>query len=281
VTDPDPDTQRAATRASWEHAAGTWSRIQDRFQAVGMPVARWMIDAIEPQPGQTILELAAGTGETGFLAAELIVPGGTLICSDGAEAMLEQARRRAQELGLANVEFKQLELEWLDLDAASADAALCRWGYMFAVDRGAALRETRRVLRPSGRLALATWADVEHNPWAGLRLQALAAEGHPPPPPPGPFDLGSEQLLRELLADAGFAEIETAPLEVTFVNDDHEDYWRTTTAVSRHFAQLVESLGEQEVAALRARLEQLVAPYLQPDGSLRFEGRALVAAATA
>jgi SAM-dependent methyltransferase len=281
MTEPDPDTQRADSRAGWERAAGAWRQLQDRFQAVGMPVARWMIDAIEPQPGQRVLELAAGTGDVGFLAAELVAPGGALICSDGAEAMIEQARQRAAELRVANVEFKQLELEWIDLEAATVDAALCRWGYMFALDRAAAFRETRRVLKPGGRLALATWAAIERNPWAALRVEALEAEGHPPPPPPGPFDLGSEELLGELLADAGFMEIETAPIEVAFTHDDLDDYWRTTTSVSRHFAQLVESLDEAAVAALRARLDQLVAPYAQPDGTLRFAGVALGAAATA
>jgi SAM-dependent methyltransferase len=281
MTDLDPNEQRADARDGWERAASAWRRMQDRFGALGMPVSRWMIDAIEPQPGQTVLELAAGTGDTGFLAAELIAPGGRLISSDGAEAMVEQARLRAQELGIANVELKQLELEWIDLDAASVDAVLCRWGYMFAVDRAAALRETRRVLCPGGRLALASWATIDQNPWAQLRVASLEAEGHPPPAPPGPFDLGTEELLHELLADAGFAEIETDAIDVAFTHDDLDDYWDTTTSVSRHFAAVVEGLDEARVAALRDRLAAATAPYAGADGSLSFPGRALVAAATA
>jgi ubiquinone/menaquinone biosynthesis C-methylase UbiE len=277
----DPAEQRADTRASWERAAGAWRSVQERFGAVGMPVSRWMIDALDLQPGQRVLELAAGTGDTGFLAAELVQPGGTLVSSDGAEAMLEQARARAQELGVPNVEFKHLELEWIDLEAASVDAALCRWGYMFAVDRGAAFRETRRVLRPGGRLALATWAAAERNPWATLRAQALAAEGHPAASPPGPFDLGTEALLQRLLEDAGFTEIETASIEVSFTHADFDDYWATTLSVSRHFAQLVEGLDEPAVAALRERLTALTAPFARPGGELRFPGVALVAAASA
>jgi len=281
VTDPDPDTQRAEARAGWERAAGAWRRLGERMHHVGMPVARWMIDAIEPQPGQRVLELAAGTGDVGFLAAELIAPGGTLVCSDGAEAMIEQARAQAQERGIANVEFKRLELEWIDLPAASVDAALCRWGYMFAVDRGAALRETRRVLRPGGRLALATWAVPERNPWANLRTEALIAEGLPAPVPPTPFDLGTEALLQELLAEAGFAEVETDEIEVSFVHDDFEDYWQTTVSISRHFAQVADGLDEAAAAALRERLAAATAPYAEADGALRFTGVALVAAATA
>src|SRR3954465_6074149 len=65
------------------------------MQSWAMPVSRWMVDAIGPQPGHTVLELAAGPGETGLLAAELVQPGGTLICTDLAEPMLEVARQRA------------------------------------------------------------------------------------------------------------------------------------------------------------------------------------------
>src|SRR5947199_5705401 len=98
-----------------------------------MPVSRWMADAVRPQPGLRVLELAAGAGDTGFLAAELIRPGGTLICSDAAETMLEVARGRAAELGIDNVEFKRIELGWIDLETASVDRILCKWGVMLTV----------------------------------------------------------------------------------------------------------------------------------------------------
>ena len=65
-----------------------------------MPVSVWMVDALGPQPGDELLELAAGPGDTGFLAAELIAPGGTLISSDFAPEMLTVAQARAEELGI-------------------------------------------------------------------------------------------------------------------------------------------------------------------------------------
>ena len=134
----------------------------------GAPVSHWMIEAVAPQPGQRVLELAAGLGRDGLLAAELVAPLGGVIVSDQAEAMLAGARARAAALGLANVEFQVLNAEWIDLPLASVDTVLCRWGYMLMADPAAALAETRRVLRPGGRVALAVWDEIARNPWALL-----------------------------------------------------------------------------------------------------------------
>src|ERR1700730_7443288 len=97
----------------WERAAGGWAKRAASVREMGMPVSAWMIDELAPQPGQTLLELAAGPGDTGFMAAGRIGPPGTLICSDAAEEMLSVARRRAGELGISNVEFKRIALEWI------------------------------------------------------------------------------------------------------------------------------------------------------------------------
>ena len=125
-------------------AAGGWTARRAQLQEVVAPVSHWLIDAIAPQPGHRVLELAAGLGDTGFLAAELIQPGGELITSDFAEPMLEAAEERAAELGLTNVTFKAIDAEWIDEPTASLDAVLCRFGYMLMLDPGAALQETRR-----------------------------------------------------------------------------------------------------------------------------------------
>jgi SAM-dependent methyltransferase len=156
---------RAASRTQWEEGAAGWGARREAFQAAAAPVSHWMIDAIAPQPGQTVLELAAGPGDTGLLAAELVRPDGKLICTDGAEAMVEVARARAAELGLSDVvEARPMEAEWIDLETATVDGLLCRWGYMLLADPETALRETRRVLRPEGRVALAVWDVREANP---------------------------------------------------------------------------------------------------------------------
>ena len=166
--EPDVEEERERLLDGWEQASAGWARQADSVREFGLPVARWMIEHAELQPGERVLELAAGPGDVGFMAAELIRPGGTLVSSDATEGMIELARTRAAEQGIEDVEFRQLQLEWIDLETASVDAILCRWGVMLTIDPGAALQECRRVLRPGGRIALAVWDLPEQNPWATI-----------------------------------------------------------------------------------------------------------------
>jgi SAM-dependent methyltransferase len=213
----DANAHRDASLQNWEDAASGWVRSQELLREFAAPVSHWMIDAVAPQPGQRVLELAAGLGETGLLAAELVAPVGGAIISDQAEAMLAGARKRAAQLGLSNVEFQVINAEWIDLPVASVDVVLCRWGYMLMADPAAALGETRRVLRSGGRVALAVWDSIEHNPWAhlpGLELRERGLAPSPEPGTPGPFALGRAEGVYELLQEAGFAEVNVESLQL-------------------------------------------------------------------
>lgn len=283
----DAEAHRTASLANWEAAAPGWRRHQEAMRRFAAPVSAWMLDALSLKPGERVLELAAGLGETGMLAAQRVAPTGGVIISDQAEAMLEGARARALELGLNNVEFQVLLAEWIDLPVASVDAVLCRWGYMLLADPAAALTETRRVLRPGGRVALAVWDSVQHNPWALEPMLELIERGLVSPPDPqsepepGPFALADADRVRELLERAGFVEIDVQTVDIVHRHDSFERFWETTLDISRVFHDAVLDRPEPEIARIREGLSARLRRYKQPDEAIELTGRTLVAVAGA
>jgi ubiquinone/menaquinone biosynthesis C-methylase UbiE len=284
VAGSDSEALHAEIVERWERAAAGWGRHAERMRRFGMPVSAWMIEQAHLQPGQRVLELAAGPGDTGFLAAELIRPGGTLLSTDAAEQMLEVARSRAAALGIENVEFKRLELEWIDLDTASVDVVLCKWGLMFTLDPEAALREVRRILRPGGRVAVAAWDEPAVNPWATIPTRALIELGHteaPDPDAPGMFVLSVPGRLRELLEAAGFVDVLVESVETSRAFSGVAEYLAEFDDTSSVFHEVFGGLSVGQREAVGARIASLAEPFVGPDGSVTLPGRSLVAAADA
>jgi SAM-dependent methyltransferase len=281
----DAEAYRADSRERWEAAAEGWAQYREAFQRDAMAVSRWMLDAAHLQPGHTVLELAAGPADTGLMAAELIAPGGRAIITDNADAMIEAAQARAKEVGATNVEIRPMEAEWIDLPTASVDAVLCRWGYMLLADPEAALRETRRVLRPGGRVALAAWDGPEHNPWIARMGQVMVERGvvePEPPDQPGPLAFGRRPgQIEELLDAAGFDDIEVERLDFAFHARTLDDWWEHAIRTSGRFSRVVATLSPADHYALRDAVDAAYEPYVAGDGSLEIPARALVAAASA
>jgi SAM-dependent methyltransferase len=271
------------TGMDWDAAAAGWGKRADMIQGTAMPVSVWMIEAAELHAGARVLELAAGPGDTGFLAAELIRPGGTLISSDGSEKMLDVARARAAARGVDNVEFKRLMLEWIDLPTASADVILCRWGLMLVDDPATAAQECRRVLAPGGRLVIAVWAGPERNPWATIPTEALVANEFAPPPDrsgPGMFALADDAKLDGLLASAGFVERRIEPVAVKREYDSVDAWLAETLDLSGPFAGVWRELTEPQREVLAAEVRERAQPFTEADGSVSLPGTALAAAAS-
>src|SRR5262245_3232113 len=168
-----PSGDHMSGQAAWDAVAPGWERWRVRIDASVAPVRDWMIRHVAPAPGQTILELSAGLGDTGFRAAEIVGDGGRLISTDLSPVMLEGARGVAADRGLRSVEFRVMDAERIALDAGAVDGVLCRFALMLMPDPAAALAESRRVLRSGGHLALAVWGAPERNPWVTTFTRVL------------------------------------------------------------------------------------------------------------
>jgi SAM-dependent methyltransferase len=199
---------QALTRDELRVAA--WAEVREPLERQLAPLGRRALKALAPRPGERILDIGCGGGETALDLAQAVAPDGTVTGIDLSAAVLAFARRAAE--GHERVRFVQADAEVYPFEPASFDAAFSRFGVMFFADPLAAFVNIRRSLRPNGRLAFVCWRTLEENELDMLPLKA--ASPYLPPLPahdpltPGPFAFADESRVRKILQDAGFGEIE-------------------------------------------------------------------------
>jgi SAM-dependent methyltransferase len=264
------DAFRGASYEMAEAIASTWERRRAQIEEVSTPVREWMLRELRPQAGDTVLELAAGTGDSGFEAATIVGEHGRLICSDFAPSMLEAARRRGEQLGIHNVDYRSMDAEHIELETDSVDGVLCRFGYMLMADPAMALDETRRVLRPSGRLTLAVWGAPERNPFFATIAISLIERGHipPPEPPPAPgmLSLADVDRTTALLEGAGFGEVRTEEVPVCFPLPDVDEYLNVIADTAGPLGLALRGLPEAERGAVKAEVEDAFGRFATEHG---------------
>jgi ubiquinone/menaquinone biosynthesis C-methylase UbiE len=266
----DLDAYREQSLETWGQMASGGEDRREWLLGITGQVNDWLVENADPQPGQTILDIAAGPGDQGFQVAERVGPEGRVISTDFAAEMVDLARRSGESRGLTNVEYRVLDAERMDLAEDSVDGVVCRWGYMLMADPAAALKETRRVLRDGGPLAFAVWATPERNPWAAVPGMTLVQRGHMPPPEPGApgiFAMGEPGRIRELVTGAGFGEPELEEIAFEFRYADFDDLWDALVRLAGPLARAVKALTEEERQATRSAIMQNVASYRNEDGS--------------
>jgi ubiquinone/menaquinone biosynthesis C-methylase UbiE len=264
-----PEDHRRAVCEIINALAPGWERQRMRIEQAVAPVREWMIEKLAPRPGDTVLELAAGAGDTGFEAAAMIGERGHLISTDFSPEMVDVARRRGAALGLRNVDYRVMDAEQIGLDAASVDGVLCRFGYMLMADPAAALSETRRVLRPGGRLALSVWSAPDRNPWITILARVLVERGHMLPPEPGapdPFSMASEERTRALLTGAGFTTVRAKEVSVRFTFHDLGDYASFASDTAGPFAIILRGLSDGERRGVQMQLAEAFAEFVTIGG---------------
>ena len=258
-------------REAWTAVAAGWERNADLVARAAAPVQRWLVDHLEAKPGQTVLELAAGPGDTGFEIAQRLGESGRLISTDISPAMTEAAQRRASVFGVANVDFRVMDAQKIELEDGSVDGVVHRFGPMLLPDPSASVREARRVLRVGGRYVAAVWSAAEKNPWIlamgmSLIMNGVELPGGDPEGPGGIFSLGRPELLQSLVSEAGFGELEVEAIEVKWDYKDRDEAWIQPKELSGPLSVVIAGLDDDKLAAVRSSFDELMEQYRAGSG---------------
>ena len=220
---------KSAQRAAWGAVAGGWERWDVFQEEQTRAVNEWLCRSATLSPDKRVLDLASGSGQPALTAAAMVRPGGRVVASDISPQMLEVVQRRAAAAGLDNVETQLMDIEHLQFPDGSFDAVTCRWGYMFCPDLVKAFRESKRVLKPNGRLTFAVWGPPARNPWLGTFVSGLNELSLPlansDPDALGPFRLSQGARLEGLLRETGWTDWALDSVEFHFAFDSADQWW--------------------------------------------------------
>ena len=276
----------AAQAAFWQELAPSWLAAEQHSSKVAARFGQRAIDRLDPGPGQRVLDIGCGSGPTTIDLARRVGPDGQAVGVDIAPALVTAARRRAESTDVANAQFTVADVQTDDLGATPFDGAFSQFGVMFFADPEAAFARIHSLLRPGSAFAFACWQNLFANEWMFIPgAAAISVTGTMPPMPgpgePGPFSLSEPGRIDELLAGAGFHDIEVESVAeiVVLPASDVE----SLVALSQRVGPAREALrtadddtGRQIIAAIREALEAKVG-----DGELQLTAAAFVARACA
>lgn len=279
---PTPDELTGQQKAQWSAAALGWERWGDWFDRNSGNLAGWLCDAAGIEPGQTVLDLACGSGQPSATAAERVRPGGRVVATDLSPDMVAVTKRTARRLGLDNLEAREMDMQALAFPDASFDAATCRFGLMFCPDPVKGAAEIRRVIKPGSRFATAVWDVPAKNPFF-TAIGVVIREFVPMPPPdpalPGVFRLGPPGELERVLDAAGFRSVTVEPRPLVLRYDSLEAYWQIQTDLAAPLRVALATLTAEKVAHVKAKVFETLKPHLGADGSVSLAAAPLCASA--
>jgi ubiquinone/menaquinone biosynthesis C-methylase UbiE len=272
----DSEKEKNLVRYEGDRAAG-WVKWFHITETSAQPVSDRMVALANIGPGDRVLDIATGLGEPALTAAKAAGPTGHVLATDLSQDMMDFAAKRAGNLGLANVDFRVMDANALDLEPASFDAVLSRWGLMFLTELDAALDAIHRCLKPGGRLVAVVWGPGDGAPTNSLADRVLRKTLGMAPPEEGPltpFALQDTDAFMERVRKAGFADVTSEWIEVLLEFKSPAEFaeYRRDRAggIKKHLADL--SAAEQDAAwdAVAKAAER----FVESDGVCRMRNRA-------
>jgi SAM-dependent methyltransferase len=269
----------------WNGLAGArWVHEQARLDEMLRPFGDAALVAARVTPGEAVLDLGCGCGHTSLALATLVGSQGRVVGIDVSAPMLERAKERGA--GCSNLSFIEGDASCEPLESGTFDLLFSRFGVMFFADAASAFTHLRGALRPHGRTAFSCWQPLTANPWAVVPFEAVAqALGGPEPQTDdtsGPFSFGDAALVRRILADAGFRDVNLRSFEATTVFGASGSIDDAVNKIARlgPVARLLVDRNDLSVARAHEAIRAVLPPYKSPQGAIRFPAAAWIVTAT-
>lgn len=197
----------------------------EQLRFVRITAAR-LVERAALQPGERVLDAGTGTGHAA-LGAAAVGPDGHVTGVDISAAMLVHARRKAQEAGLANVDFREGDAQTPALPDASVHVVVSASVIFFLPDPLAALRNWRRVLTPDGRVLFSTFGPDNNVPLVGILSRHLATYGLKPLTTAS-SSLSDAGRCHALLEAAGFTDVTVHTEQLGYYYRNVQEYREET-----------------------------------------------------
>ncbi len=258
---PTPNPRGAAF---WNSTMGhAWVSQQAVISDVFTSVTSVSLVAAAAKQGEHVIDIGCGPGDTLLAFARAVGPSGDALGVDVSVPMLEFARHRAAEAGLANVTCALADATTYAFEPRRANLVYSRFGMMFFDDPIKAFTNIRSAMKMGGRLVFVCFRTMPESPW--FRVPIEAARPHVPPQPPvdplapGMFSLAREDRLRGVLTEAGFREIALNATDVPIHGKDTTQSMAFITQVGPLPALLENASDQQRKRATEAARNALAA----------------------
>ena len=255
---------------AWDRAALGWNSHTTIIRAWLEEATAEMLAAAHIASGSRVLDIAAGAGDQSLDIARCVGASGHVLAIDLSPAILALAAANAQAAGLHQVDTRVLDAQALGLEGAGFDAAVCRLGLMFCRAPLDALAGARAALRPGGRFSALVFSQAECNPclvtMMKVALQHTGVRARPPAEPGTLMSLGEPGLLRRLLHDAGFVDIEVRPISAPFRLPTARSYIEFVRSSGSPIRELLAPLAPAGQAAASDEMVEQLEVFATPEG---------------
>ncbi len=271
--------------AEWNGAMGErWAAMRQEIDRFVVPFGDAALKAAAPQPGERVIDIGCGCGDTAIELARMVGGAGTVLGIDVSQPMLAVARSRGALANGAYLAFREADASEAELPA-NTDLLFSRFGVMFFSQPSPAFSHMRKSLRTGGRCVFVCWRTPRDNPWAMTPLSAArAAMGVTPAPAdpnaPGPFAFADEERLRGILSGAGFGDIDVQRFDVAISLGATPRSAAEQVMQIGPVSRLVREVGVEHVPVILAAVERALVPLAAPDGHVSLDGSTWIVSAT-